>query len=184
MRESCGSDSSSNNSRSVSFLSEESTKTAQPLESVIEELDQFAKGKLHSESGRSFQLITDGQLHLRQVLHPEACNKGITLPPYFSSFYDLRKEFRKFYRKFHPSIHSIRDMTSHLCLEPDASADAAIRHVQDMANIILRLISDGQSCPAAVAHVPWHPVAHRIPLCLQHLRCMCAVALVQQRLRR
>ena len=62
------------------------------------QFDQYAKSKLDCESGRSFHLITDGQLHLRQVLHPEACSKNITLPDCFYSFFDLRKEFRKFYR--------------------------------------------------------------------------------------
>lgn len=128
---------------SYSLNDETIVKSGQPLEAIIEELDQFSKGKLHSESGRSFTIITDGQLHLRQVLHPEACTKGITLPSYFSSFYDLRKEFKKFYRN--PSINSIQDMTNYLCMEPDASADSAIQKVQDMAKIIIRLINDGQS---------------------------------------
>lgn len=76
----------------------------------LTQLDQFAKGKLQSESGRSFQVITEGQLHLRQVLHPEACNKNITLPDYFHTFYDLRKEFRKFYRN--NDVHTVDDMVN------------------------------------------------------------------------
>ena len=131
--------------RTTFALNEEAMKSGQALEAIIEELDQFSKGKLHSESGRSFHVITDGQLHLRQVLHPEACTKCITLPAYFSTFYDLRKEFKKFYRNL--SINSIQDMTNYLCMEPDASADSAIQKVQDMAKIIIRLINDGQSRP-------------------------------------
>ncbi|RWS31452.1 epithelial splicing regulatory protein 1-like protein [Leptotrombidium deliense] len=91
-------------------LSEDQIKSGQPLENVLEEFDQFAKAKLHSESGRSFHLITDGQFHLRQVVHPEACNKGISLPDYFHTFYDLRKEFRKFYRN--NDITTIEDMVN------------------------------------------------------------------------
>lgn len=74
------------------------------------QLEQYAKGKLASESGRSFQIVTDGQLHLRQVLHPESCSKSITLPDYFHTFYDLRKEFRKFYRN--ADQQSVEEMIS------------------------------------------------------------------------
>jgi len=39
-------------------------------------------------------LITDGQLHLRQCLFPEAQRKGLLpLPDYYYRFHDLRKEF-------------------------------------------------------------------------------------------
>lgn len=36
--------------------------------------------------------MTDGQLPLRQCLHPEACAKEIELPSYYCRFIDLRKE--------------------------------------------------------------------------------------------
>jgi len=55
-----------------------------------------------------FCLVTDGQLHLRQVLHPEATKKTISLPAYFYQFYDLRKEFRKFYRN--NDMRTVEDM--------------------------------------------------------------------------
>jgi len=122
-------------------LSEDQVKSGQPLENVLEELDQFAKAKLDSETGRSFHFITDGQLHLRQVLHPEACNKNIVLSDYCNTFYDLRKEFRKFYRN--NDIQTIEDMINYLCIEADASADCAMQKVQNMAKIIIRLINDG-----------------------------------------
>ncbi|CAG2104484.1 unnamed protein product [Medioppia subpectinata] len=121
-------------------LTEELIKDGQPLENVLEELDQFAKAKLSSETGRSFHVITDGQLHLRQVLHPEASNKGIQLPEYFNTFYDLRKEFRKFYRN--NDIQTIEDAINYLSIEGDASADCAVQKVQNMAQIIIRLITD------------------------------------------
>ena len=40
--------------------------------------------------------MTDGQLPLRQSLHPEACTKDIKLPAYYWRFCDLRKEFARF----------------------------------------------------------------------------------------
>ncbi len=58
-------------------------------------------------------MLTDGQLHLRQVLHPEAIKKGIVLPSYFNTFYDLRKEFRKCYRN--NDMKSVEDMLDCEC---------------------------------------------------------------------
>ncbi|ROT62371.1 RNA-binding protein fusilli [Penaeus vannamei] len=42
-------------------------------------------------------MVTDGQLHLRQVIHPKALAKNLDLPEYYNAFYDLRKEFKSFY---------------------------------------------------------------------------------------
>lgn len=42
-------------------------------------------------------MVTDGQLHLRQVVHPKALARNLVLPDYYNSFYDLRKEFKSFY---------------------------------------------------------------------------------------
>ena len=53
--------------------------------------------------------VTDGQLHIRQVLFPEAQRKNLMpLPSYFYRFHDLRKEFTA----AHPnsSVSSIEDM--------------------------------------------------------------------------
>uniref|UniRef100_A0A8C7XHD9 Epithelial splicing regulatory protein 1 n=1 Tax=Oryzias sinensis TaxID=183150 RepID=A0A8C7XHD9_9TELE len=46
-------------------------------------------------AGTSWCLCTDGQLHIRQVIHPEAASKNILVPDCFYSFFDLRKEFKK-----------------------------------------------------------------------------------------
>ena len=64
------------------------------------QLDRFlvAKGIHPDHGGKSFYITTDGPNHIRQVLHPECATKNITLPSYFSPYYDLRKEFRKFYK--------------------------------------------------------------------------------------
>ena len=48
-------------------------------------------------SGSAPRFVVDGQAPLRQCLHPEACNKDIELPSYYSNFHDLRKEFTACY---------------------------------------------------------------------------------------
>ena len=70
---------------------------------IILQLDEyFGKGlkvDADSKAGASQQMVwvTDGQLPLRQCLHPESCTKGFDLPGYYNAFFDLRKEFRKAY---------------------------------------------------------------------------------------
>ena len=88
------------------------------------QLDEyFGKGlkvDADSKAGASQQMVwvTDGQLPLRQCLHPESCTKGFDLPGYYNAFFDLRKEFRKAY----PStaspaepISCIQDMLNCTC---------------------------------------------------------------------
>lgn len=123
-------------------LTEEQLKTGQPIEQVVEQLDQFVQAKLSpGNGGPPFYLVTDGQLHLRQVLHPEACHKNINLPNYYYSFFDIRKEFRKFYQS--EEIQSIREMLDYLAMESDASADYSMRQVQNIAKTVIRLAQDG-----------------------------------------
>ncbi|CAG2224680.1 ESRP1_2 [Mytilus edulis] len=101
-------------------LNEEVIKNAQPLEVVLDEFERFlsAKGVHPENGGKSFCLLTDGQSHLRQCLHPETCTKNYSLPSYFSKFYDLRNEFKKYYKT--DNIQNIKSMldcillTSHL----------------------------------------------------------------------
>ncbi|UXI19498.1 hypothetical protein NH340_JMT05441 [Sarcoptes scabiei] len=57
-------------------------------------------------------LITDGQEHLRQVIHPESMKKSIELPEYFYKFFDLRKEFQQY--SHCNEIKSIDDMLKFL----------------------------------------------------------------------
>ncbi|XP_075530023.1 epithelial splicing regulatory protein fusilli isoform X3 [Dermacentor variabilis] len=121
-------------------ISEEQLKNAVPLEQVIDQFSQWARARLEAEAGGQFYFVTDGQLPLRQALHPEAVRHGILLPDTFYHFFDLRKEFQAFYGK---AVDSVQDMLAYLSMEPDASAEVITRHVQDMAKIILRLNMDG-----------------------------------------
>uniref|UniRef100_A0A672SH52 Epithelial splicing regulatory protein 1 n=1 Tax=Sinocyclocheilus grahami TaxID=75366 RepID=A0A672SH52_SINGR len=90
----------------VSGLTEEALTEAEPLEEAIEQLNQRLCAEVDTGAGSTFYLCTDGQLHIRQVLHPEASSKNILLPECFFSFFDLRKEFKK---KF-PSEGELKDL--------------------------------------------------------------------------
>ncbi|XP_055536124.1 RNA-binding protein fusilli isoform X2 [Wyeomyia smithii] len=68
----------------------------QPLEEVLEQFDAYTRSLQIDPHGSNFRLITDGQLPLRQCLHPEASAKEIQLPAYYWRFSDLRKEHVRF----------------------------------------------------------------------------------------
>uniref|UniRef100_A0A3B5BCI5 Epithelial splicing regulatory protein 1 n=1 Tax=Stegastes partitus TaxID=144197 RepID=A0A3B5BCI5_9TELE len=82
-------------------------------------------------AGTSVCLCTDGQLHIRQVIHPEAASKNILVPDCFYSFFDLRKEFKK-----HFTTSDLKDPSAAL------PAEVAVQQVQLMASIVLALLSD------------------------------------------
>ncbi|OWF42033.1 epithelial splicing regulatory protein 1-like isoform X1 [Mizuhopecten yessoensis] len=126
-------------------LDEDAIKNSQPLEHVLDEFERFlsAKGVHPENGGKSFCLLTDGQSHLRQCLHPEASNKNVTIPSYFNKFFDLRKQFRKFYKT--DNIHNIKSMIDYLGLQEDHSVEYGVRQVQEMAGIVQRLINDGHT---------------------------------------
>jgi inhibitor of KinA sporulation pathway (predicted exonuclease) len=79
--------------------------------SVSLQFERFLCAKeVHPDhGGRPFSFCTDGQLHLRMCLLPEATRKNIALPAHFYKFFDLRKEFKKFYKTERP-INCIKDM--------------------------------------------------------------------------
>uniref|UniRef100_A0A182NPN9 Uncharacterized protein n=1 Tax=Anopheles dirus TaxID=7168 RepID=A0A182NPN9_9DIPT len=58
--------------------------------------DEYTKSLNLDPHSPSFRLVTDGQLPLRQCLHPEASAKDADLPQYYWRFCDLRKEFVRF----------------------------------------------------------------------------------------
>ncbi|XP_058465503.1 RNA-binding protein fusilli isoform X3 [Malaya genurostris] len=64
-----------------------------PLEEVIEQFDAYTRSLKIDPHGSGFRLVMDGQLPLRQCLHPEASSKDIQLPAYYWRFSDLRKEY-------------------------------------------------------------------------------------------
>ncbi|XP_028835900.1 epithelial splicing regulatory protein 1 isoform X2 [Denticeps clupeoides] len=125
-------------------LSEEQIYAAQPLEHALRQFNNSLTAELLS-NGReqSFCLCTDGQRHLRQVVHPETSNKNIILPPSFYSFFDLRKEFQKNF----PSVAKHKElelqfMADYLDVCVDSSLAFAALKVQQMVKIIQTLVTE------------------------------------------
>nr|XP_020462882.1 epithelial splicing regulatory protein 1 [Monopterus albus] len=133
--------------------------TATSLEMALNQFHLQLTNEMNSVgAGTSMCLCTDGQLHIRQVIHPEAANKNILVPDCFYSFFDLRKEFRQHFPtsdlkalNVHIMADSLRipidvpAMLDHLAaLDPSAilPAEIAVQHVHIMASIVLALLSE------------------------------------------
>ncbi|XP_053324233.1 epithelial splicing regulatory protein 1 isoform X3 [Spea bombifrons] len=122
----------------------ESLYAAPQLDQALQQFNQSVGNELNIGVGTSFCLATDGQLHIRQVLHPEASKKNIMLPECFYSFFDLKKEFKKCL----PGSGDISEldvaaMRSYLGLENQSKQQPyGISEVEDMGDIIVTLISE------------------------------------------
>ncbi|XP_048881044.1 epithelial splicing regulatory protein 1 isoform X4 [Brienomyrus brachyistius] len=127
-----------------SGIEEETICAAEPLEHALNQFIQQLSNGISFGTGTSFCLCTDGQLHIRQVIHPEASSKNIMLPECFYSFFDLRKDFKKNF----PESADLKDLdvqniADYLDIKPDLSLDGyGSTKVQTMSDIILALISD------------------------------------------
>uniref|UniRef100_A0A674NML8 Epithelial splicing regulatory protein 1 n=1 Tax=Takifugu rubripes TaxID=31033 RepID=A0A674NML8_TAKRU len=91
-------------------------------------------------AGTSVCLCTDGQLHIRQVIHPEAASKNILVPDCFYTFMDLRKEF-----KTHFPTSDLKALNVHAMADCILSLSVrfifAVEQVQVMARIVLALLA-------------------------------------------
>ncbi|XP_028983736.1 epithelial splicing regulatory protein 1 isoform X3 [Betta splendens] len=109
-------------------------------------------------TGTSVCLCTDGQLHIRQVIHPQAASKNILLPDCFYSFLDLRKEFRNHFPTSDLKALNLHSMAESLSTpvdvpatwDPSATPDPsvplppemAVTQVKAMGSIVLALLSE------------------------------------------
>ena len=124
-------------------ITEKDVAGAPPLSAVIRQFDRLAREVL--AGGENLTLVTDGQLHLRQCLWPEVTRKNLSLPPYFSRFHDLRKEFQSVQPADPGAEHlSVEDMLKSLELEEDDSQEPALRTVNNMAAVVVSLLGQGR----------------------------------------
>ncbi|XKL59479.1 hypothetical protein PGB90_000495 [Kerria lacca] len=114
------------------------------LETAIKQFDGYVKSLNIDPTSPLFRLVTDGQLPLRQCLHPEASSKNIELPEYYNVFHDLRKDFRTFYNVPNDQeLSSITHLVKYLRMTHTEDPQFPVAELKDMINIIQRLIADG-----------------------------------------
>ncbi|XP_076594405.1 epithelial splicing regulatory protein 1 isoform X1 [Chaetodon auriga] len=133
--------------------------TATSLETALNLFHLQLTNEVNSAgAGTSVCLCTDGQLHIRQVIHPEAASKNILVPDCFYSFYDLRKEFKRHFPASDLKALNVYLMAESLSIPIDMSAmwdpsatpdpsailpaEIAVQQVQIMASIVLALLSE------------------------------------------
>ncbi|XP_038069597.1 epithelial splicing regulatory protein 1-like isoform X1 [Patiria miniata] len=119
-------------------------KGAAKMEKVLQQFEEFLYRELNLSQGNTLCLLTDGQLHIRQCLHPQALNKNVELPDFFYSFFDLRKEMQK----FHPgatTITTVKDMADYLKIDTGSYnfTETGLDECRAMASIVQRLIHEG-----------------------------------------
>ncbi|XP_060051950.1 epithelial splicing regulatory protein 1 isoform X8 [Erinaceus europaeus] len=122
----------------------ESLTSALQLDQALRQFNQSVSNELNIGVGTSFCLCTDGQLHVRQILHPEASKKNVLLPECFYSFFDLRKEFKKCCPGS-PDIDKLDVAAMTECLnfeKNDLVSRYGASQVEDMGSIILAMISE------------------------------------------
>uniref|UniRef100_A0A8C6YR54 Epithelial splicing regulatory protein 2 n=1 Tax=Nothoprocta perdicaria TaxID=30464 RepID=A0A8C6YR54_NOTPE len=130
--------------REVSGLTPEGLGKAEPLDRVLQQFSQLVSSDLKVLGRSSYTLCSDGQLLIRQVLHPETSKKNFLLSDCFYSFYDLRKEFHTCY----PSSAAVKDqniktMAEYLGLGTDETEeDFGVWQVKTMVAIIVSMLSE------------------------------------------
>ncbi|KAM4614254.1 epithelial splicing regulatory protein 2 isoform 1-T1 [Discoglossus pictus] len=130
--------------REETGLTSEGLSKADPLDRVLQQFTQIVYSDLRALGRTSYTLCTDGQLLLRQVLHPEASKKNFLLPDGFYSFFDLRKEFHECCPNTAP-IHdqTIKTMAEYLDIEVDDNDnDFGVWQVTAMVDTVLSLLNE------------------------------------------
>jgi len=121
-------------------LCEGDVKGAGTLGSVIHQLDKSWRDEIPG----NFTIMTDGPLVIRQTLFPEAFRKNIPLPAYYQNFHDLRKEFQSICSTSIPQEKlTVDEMLGVLGVTSSSIADPALRHVNNMAVVVQKLLLDG-----------------------------------------
>ncbi|XP_018574554.1 RNA-binding protein fusilli isoform X2 [Anoplophora glabripennis] len=129
---------------SESVLTDELIKSSgRQIEDALNEFDAYCNSLHIDPHNAGFRLITDGQLPLRQCLHPEACRKDIDLPLYYSKFHDLRKEVARFTGKSDDPPQSVADMLECLQIKPESENEFYKKEAKDMVNVVQRLLLEG-----------------------------------------
>ncbi|KAI5727194.1 hypothetical protein M8J76_015896 [Diaphorina citri] len=140
-----------------SSLTDDLVKNGVPLRLVLSQFNEYALSLQIQTKPSEFQLIADGQLPIRQCLHPEACKKKIDLPEYYDQFHDLRKHFRLFYNvPKEQELSTPSDLLNYLSMNYDEDSTyfaeskkmstfikPYFSEAKKMVAIVQRLIADG-----------------------------------------
>ncbi|XP_044008245.1 RNA-binding protein fusilli isoform X3 [Aphidius gifuensis] len=115
-----------------------------PLQQAIQQFETWWSSLSCISAGSSPRFVVDGQAPLRQCLHPETYKKDLDLPKHYNQFHDLRKEFATCYSSQEDlATLSIQEMIQYFGLTADVENEFHVKEVQDMINVIQKMIKDG-----------------------------------------
>ncbi|KYM84661.1 RNA-binding protein fusilli [Atta colombica] len=115
-----------------------------PLQQAIEKFEIWWSSMPGVTSDLKPRFVVDGQASMRQCLHPETCNKDIELPEHYNYFHDLRKDFVECYSSHGElSTLGVQEMLQYFGMPSDTDNDFHVKEIQDMVNVIQRMIKDG-----------------------------------------
>ncbi|EZA57241.1 RNA-binding protein fusilli [Ooceraea biroi] len=115
-----------------------------PLQQALKQFENWWTTMSGVLPGSIPRFVVDGQAPMRQCLHPEACNKDIELPEHYNYFHDLRKDFVACYSSHGElSTLGVQEMLQYFGLPPDTDNSFPVKEIQDMINVIQRMIKDG-----------------------------------------
>ncbi|XP_043937985.1 epithelial splicing regulatory protein 2 [Protopterus annectens] len=124
-------------------LSVEEVSKAEPLDRVLQQFTQLVASDLKANGSKSFTICTDGQLLIRQVLHPEASKKNLVLPDCFYSFYDLHKEFHSCCPDSAPMKDlTLESMAEYFSMKTEKDPICGVWEVTTMMTLICVLLSE------------------------------------------
>ncbi|XP_066255168.1 RNA-binding protein fusilli isoform X1 [Euwallacea similis] len=124
-------------------LTEDVVRTSgRRLAEALGEFDAYCSSLCLDPHSHKFRLITDGQLPVRQCLHPEAWRKEFELPEYYNRFHDLRKEVAAFLGR-DDQAGGIPEMLDLLEMEPESENEFYKKEAKDMVNVVQRLVMGG-----------------------------------------
>ncbi|XP_061450621.1 epithelial splicing regulatory protein 2 isoform X8 [Rhineura floridana] len=130
--------------REVTGLTSEGLSKAEPLDRVLQQFSQLVSSDLKALGRNTYTFCTDGQLLIRQVLHPEASKKNLLLSDCFYSFFDLRKEFHDCYSNVAPvKDQTIQSMAEYIGFRIDETEeDFGVWQVKAMVAVIFNMLPD------------------------------------------
>ncbi|CAH1126530.1 unnamed protein product [Ceutorhynchus assimilis] len=116
--------------------------TGRPLEDALGEFHAYCVSLHLDPHNHGFRMITDGQLPIRQCLHPEAWRKEFNLFNYYNTFHDLRKEVAAFLGQEEQPA-GVAEILDLLQIKPESENEFYKKEAKDMVNIVQRLVMEG-----------------------------------------
>eukprot|EP00742_Colponemidia_sp_Colp-10_P006024 GILJ01006448.1.p1 GENE.GILJ01006448.1~~GILJ01006448.1.p1 ORF type:complete len:779 (-),score=109.83 GILJ01006448.1:310-2592(-) len=119
------------------------------LREALDELDTFIQNEMYKQ-GKTFCILTHGNWDLEYCLRLEARDKQLTLPPYWSRYFDLRIEFLKWceYVKSSTISTSLKSMAHLLQVPLEGRLHCGLDDCRTIVSITKALLQHKDAIPS------------------------------------